>query len=149
LAQWYTWIATAFGVGKVPVAPGTAGSLVGLFIVILLYAVPPAVYLGLVLFILALGWYCAGRVEKASGIKDHPTIVIDEIAGMMISAFGIPHQAGFLASAFVLFRIFDIIKPFPAGWLERKIPGGGGIMLDDVAAGVYANVILQGILRLL
>jgi len=131
------------------VAPGTAGSLVGLVIVLILNRFPPHFYFIFVILIFGLGWYAAGKVEQSSGIKDHPTIVIDEIAGMMISAFGLPHHAGYLAAAFFLFRIFDILKPFPADWLERKIPGGGGIMLDDVAAGIYANLILQGIARFL
>lgn len=130
-------------------APGTAGSLVGLGIVVLLIPVPPLYYIGLLLLIIALGWYCSGKVEQATGIKDHPTIVIDEIAGMLISAFGLPHQAGYLAGAFFLFRILDVLKPFPADWLERKIPGGGGIMLDDVAAGIYTNLLLQGLAWLL
>ena len=117
----------------------------GLILVLLLRPFSPILYISVLFFILGLGWYCAGRMEQASGKKDSPEIVIDEIAGMLVAAFMIPSGGLFLVASFFLFRLLDIIKPFPARWIERDIPGGGGIMLDDVMAGIYTNLILQGI----
>lgn len=147
MSRWVYWIATGFGAGKSPIAPGTAGSLVGLVLVWLLRPVSPFIYIALTALVLGLGWYCAEKVEAAEGVKDSPKIVIDEIAGMMVSAFLLPPQLAYLVGAFFLFRILDILKPFPARWLERNLSGGAGVMLDDIAAGIYANLILQGISR--
>jgi phosphatidylglycerophosphatase A len=145
LSRWIFWIATGFGTGKTPVAPGTAGSLVGLVVVFLLIPFSPFVYLSISILIFTAGWYCAGQMEQALGRKDDSTIVIDEIAGMLIAGFLIPQGFAFLFLAFILFRFFDVLKPFPAGLIDRHMTGANGIMLDDVVAGIYANLILQGI----
>jgi phosphatidylglycerophosphatase A len=147
LSRWIFWIATGFGTGKTPVAPGTAGSLVGLVVVFLLTPFSPFVYLSIFLFIFAAGWYSAGRMEQALGRKDDSAIVIDEMVGMLIAGFLIPQGIGFLLLAFVIFRFFDVLKPFPARWIDKHMTGANGIMLDDVVAGIYANLILQGIGR--
>ena len=145
MSRWIFWIATGFGSGKTPVAPGTAGSLVGLVIILLLLPFSPLIYFSVFILVFATGWYCAGRMEQVSGHKDNSTIVIDEIVGMLIAGFLIPPGIGFLLVAFVLFRFFDILKPFPARWIQEHMTGANGIMLDDAVAGIYANLILQGV----
>jgi phosphatidylglycerophosphatase A len=143
LSRWFYWIATGFGIGRFPIAPGTAGSLAGLALVLLLRPFSLHLYIGLFLLTVGLGVYCAGRTERALGVRDDPAIVIDEIAGMLLAVFLIPAGTGFLAGGFVLFRALDILKPFPARWVQERIAGGWGVMLDDLVAGAYANLILQ------
>lgn len=135
--------------GRFPIAPGTMGSVGGLVVVLVLRPYSPTLQLLAVLAVLALGWYCADRMERTSSRKDNPQIVIDEIVGMMISAWAIPSGWGPLVLAFLIFRILDVVKPPPAGWIDRKMPGGAGVMLDDVVAGVYSNLILQGLGKVL
>ena len=144
MSRWIPWLATGFGAGRFTPAPGTAGSLVGLALVFLLQGRLLLLYTTILLVVFALGVYTAGRMERSIGEKDCPRIVIDEIAGMLITAFLIPDGAGYVLAGFGLFRALDILKPFPANWAERRCPGGWGIMLDDAVAGIYANVILQG-----
>lgn len=93
-------------------------------------------------FVLPAVWI-AGRAEAALGRKDAPTIVIDEVAGMLVTLAGVPFSPGAVVAGFVLFRAFDVLKPWPARLIERRLPGGWGVVLDDVAAGVYGNLTLQ------
>ena len=142
------WIATSLGAGYFPVAPGTAGSVVGLALVIALrQSSLGAIGLGLSLaamaaVVFALGVWSAGKAEKAFGRVDPGQVVIDEVLGQIITFIATPRipRVGLIAG-FILFRIFDIIKPFPAGRAER-FPGGWGIMLDDVVAGFYSLIVL-------
>lgn len=136
-------MATGFGAGYAPAAPGTAGSLVGLVLVFLIHNRSLILYIAVALAVFAVGVYSADRVERATGEKDSRRIVIDEIAGMLVVGFLLPSAAGYLIGGFILFRVLDVIKPFPAGWIERNIVGGWGIMLDDTVAALYANLILQ------
>ncbi|MBI3810977.1 MAG: phosphatidylglycerophosphatase A [Nitrospirae bacterium] len=136
-------MATGFGAGYAPAAPGTAGSLVGLILVFLIHNRPLIFYTAVTLAIFALGVYTAGRVERDTGEKDSRRIVIDEIAGMLVVGFLLPSGAGYWIAGFILFRALDILKPFPARWAERTIVGGWGIMLDDTVAALYTNLILQ------
>ncbi|HEY5649659.1 MAG TPA: phosphatidylglycerophosphatase A [Nitrospiria bacterium] len=140
-------MATGFGAGYAPVASGTAGSIVGLGLVFLLYRTSPSwiVYLLVVFLVFLAGVYVAGRFEHDSGEKDSGRIVIDEIAGMLLAAFLVPPELVYLVGAFLLFRIFDIFKPPPARWAERSLPGGWGVMMDDMVAGLYSNLVIQGI----
>jgi phosphatidylglycerophosphatase A len=142
------WIATGLGSGYFPVAPGTAGSAVGLTLVIALrqaalgplrWAIGLAAFSGL-LFV--LGVWSAGKAEKVFGRVDPRQVVIDEVVGQIITFLATPRVTwrGFIAG-FILFRAFDIVKPFPARRAER-FPGGWGIMLDDVVAGVYSLLAL-------
>jgi phosphatidylglycerophosphatase A len=136
------FIATGGGIGYFPVAPGTWGSLLGCGLFLLLGLLPPAVYgIGMVL-LLAVGIWTAGEAEKVLGHKDAPPIVIDEIVGMLVTYFMVPVAVWPVVVGFVLFRLFDILKPMPQ--LER-LSGGWGIMLDDLLAGFLA----QGGVRLL
>jgi len=140
-------IATAGGVGYAPVAPGTFGSAAGLavYVALRLVRVPGAEAAAIVL-LFVLGVWAAGRAERHFGTTDPGQVVMDEVVGMLVTLAWIPAGAGGALAGFVLFRIFDIIKPYPARRLER-LHGGLGIMADDVAAGVYANVTLH-LLRL-
>jgi len=118
---------------------------VGLVLVLLLHNQSPVFYAAATLAVFVLGVYSAGSFERATGEKDSRKIVIDEIAGMLLVGFLLPSGAGYWVAGFILFRAFDVLKPFPAGWVERNLPGGWGIMLDDSVAGLYANLLLQGV----
>lgn len=139
-------IATFFYIGYLPLIPGTFGSAAG---VVLFYLVRknPFLHLGLALFCLGLGFSFSGPAEKIFGKKDAPFIVIDEVSGMLFSLIFIPYDPKLVIIAFLLFRILDTLKPYPAGRLQR-LEGSRGIMIDDIVAGLYTNIILQLVLRL-
>lgn len=137
------WIATCFGVGYFPLAPGTAGSAVGLALVVGIGRLPlarhwlVAIVAAAAIGIGALGVWAAGRAEKFFGRVDPGQVVIDEVVGQMLTLLLQPDATWkWLLAGFALFRLLDVVKPFPARSLERA-PGGWGIMLDDVAAGAY------------
>lgn len=134
--------------GKAPVAPGTAGTLVGVLLYRGIQDLPWPSYAVLCVLLCALGVWAAGRAEQLLGCTDCPSIVIDEIAGYLVSLFLIPVDLYTIIAAFLLFRFFDIVKPWPLDDLQ-KIKGGLGVMLDDIGAGVYTNVTLQLSLLLL
>lgn len=137
------FVATGFGVGRVPKAPGTAGSVLGLLLWWPVGSLSLAGY-GLCLAVaLGVGIVVAGRAAQALGLSDPPMVVWDEVVGMGFTLLGAPRTAWSLLLGFALFRLFDIVKPAPIRRLER-LPGGYGIMLDDVLAGVYAGACLQG-----
>lgn len=136
-------IATGFGIGLIPVAPGSWGSLAALLCGWLICA--KFGVLGLLMATAAavvLGWWASARVARASGIGDPGFVVIDEIAGQFLILAATPFDWRFYLAAFVLFRLFDIWKPFPVDWLDRTVKGGLGIMLDDVAAAIYALILV-------
>ena len=128
--------------GKSPVAPGTAGTLVGLLLYLGIRNSGPSFYVSLTVLLCIVGTWAAGKAEIILNKKDSPSIVIDEIAGYFIALFMAPSGWGFVAAAFVLFRVFDIAKPWPLKQLQ-KVNGGPGVMLDDIGAGVYTNIALQ------
>jgi len=135
--------ATGCGSGYAPVAPGTAGTAVGIIIFFLLSSLPLSLYLlTTVAFTFAAIW-CAHQAALILQMKDPPPVVIDEIAGYLVTMASFPVTWQYVAAGFVLFRLFDIVKPFPARWIDQKVGGGYGIVLDDVAAGIYANIVLQ------
>ncbi|MDI6801792.1 MAG: phosphatidylglycerophosphatase A [Thermodesulfovibrionales bacterium] len=134
-------IATVFFVGYIPFAPGTFGSLAGFLFIWLIK--PSAVYLlSIIVVVFFLGIWSSKRAEALFGVKDSSPIVIDEFAGYLVSAAFLPMSAGYLIAAFFLFRFFDIFKPPPIRSLEG-FKGGIGIMLDDIVAGIFANLVLQ------
>ena len=102
----------------------------------------PAWYLFWCAVIIAGGTWAAGRAEVLLERKDPPSVVIDEVAGFLLSMFMVPPQWGFVVAGFFLFRIFDIIKPYPLNRLQ-DLHGGAGVMLDDIGAGIYTNIVLQ------
>jgi phosphatidylglycerophosphatase A len=139
-------LATFFGVGYVPVAPGTVGSIAGL----LLWAVLPhaiQVQAAVIVVVFAGGAWASGLAEKHFRATDPAPVVIDEVMGMLVTLFMNP--VGWLGAiaAFFLFRFFDVIKPYPADRLER-LSGGVGVMADDFMAAIYANVALRAMLAL-
>ncbi len=134
-------VATALGAGYAPFAPGTVGSAVG----VLLWLVLPSSSLVQGIGILALvvvGAWSGNVAERHFGRTDPSQVVVDEVAGMLVTLFLVPVGWAGALGAFLLFRLADIVKPFPANRLER-LPGGIGIMADDIMAGVYANVALR------
>jgi phosphatidylglycerophosphatase A len=139
-------LATAFGAGFMPKAPGTLGSAVGLLLWFLLPASAWVQALAIVLVVVA-GTWSADVAERHFGRQDPGQVVIDEVAGMLITLFLNPAGWFSAATGFLLFRAADIVKPFPARRFER-LPGGLGIMADDVMAGIYANLALRAILAL-
>ena len=138
-------IATGFGSGYSPIASGTAGSLVGLLIYLGLRDLSSLHYFIILVAFFIIGCYTSGVAEKTFREKDSSRIVIDEIHGMLLTLWTLPQTTLYVIVGFFLFRLFDIWKPFPARYLEKKVPGGFGVMLDDTAAALYANGILQGI----
>jgi phosphatidylglycerophosphatase A len=128
--------------GKSPFAPGTAGSVVGVLLYLLLADVAFAWYLLACILITGLAIWSADQAERLLGKKDAPSIVIDEIAGYLVSMILLPSAWGFIIAGFLLFRAFDIIKPFPLKRLQ-DLHGGTGVVLDDIGAGVYTNLVLQ------
>lgn len=138
-----TSIATAGFARRVPFAPGTFGSLLGLPIYYVMSLFPlPVVFFALMGFIVFASWI-AGEAEKSLGDKDPGCIVIDEIAGMAVTFFALDFSWTAGIAGFVLFRFFDILKPFPIRYLEKRYSGGFGVVIDDVAAGIMSNLVLR------
>lgn len=139
------------GVGYLPLAPGTFGSLVGVGIFWLLNAANPLVIVAAILAITFAGIWAGSRVEQVSGRKDPGKVVVDEVAGQMIALFPLTLFARWSTVAvilsFILFRFFDIVKPYPANRLQ-DLDGGMGIMFDDLVAGVYSAVVVSVVLRI-
>ena len=136
-------VALGFGSGLLPVAPGTAGTLAAVPLYLLLQDLPLGTYLTVVLVFLFGGILVCGYTAARLGVHDHPAIVWDEVVGYLVTMTAAPAGWSWLAAGFVLFRLFDILKPWPIGWLDRRVHGGTGIMLDDVIAGVFAAALLQ------
>jgi len=138
-------VATACGAGLSPIAPGTAGSAVGVALFLLVFAVfPLPLFLLSVAALIALGVWAADAMQRATGTKDDPRIVIDEVAGQLLAlaplvALGRPKNFFLVVTGFVLFRVFDVWKPGPVRRLEAW-PGGAGVVMDDVLAGVFAGL---------
>jgi len=137
------FIATGAYSGYLPKAPGTWGSMVGVALWFWLRSLPLAPYLCVVAGILIIGTIAAGAAEKIVDHGDPGLVVIDEIVGQLIALAAVPAEPLWVILGFVFFRIFDILKPFPVGWLDGHIHGGLGIMLDDVVAGLYALLVVQ------
>jgi phosphatidylglycerophosphatase A len=144
------WIATGFGSGLSPIAPGTAGSLAALLPWLALRELPLPYYAFALILAFALGlWACAWVVRK-SGVCDPGFAVWDEFAGLWIALtplVGRPGSWAWTAAGFILFRICDIWKPWPVSWADRNVDGGLGVMLDDVIAGLYTAIVLVLLLR--
>ncbi|MDX1381461.1 MAG: phosphatidylglycerophosphatase A [Xanthomonadales bacterium] len=129
------FLATGFGAGLAPRAPGTFGTLAAVPFAIVLKSLPAGVFAMAWIALLLLGVVLCSAAGKRIGVPDHGAIVWDEMVGYWLAVALVPLHWAWLAAAFALFRVFDIAKPWPVGWLERHVPGGWGVMLDDVAAG--------------
>jgi phosphatidylglycerophosphatase A len=137
------FLATGLLIGNVPFAPGTFGSLIGLPLAFLLSRLNLLLSVSFILLFVFFAIAVASAAEKILSKKDPAKIVIDEIAGLMVTFAGLSFNLRTAIAGFIIFRAFDILKPFPIRALERKVPGGGGVVLDDVLAGIYANLILR------
>ncbi|RMF92820.1 MAG: phosphatidylglycerophosphatase A [Candidatus Schekmanbacteria bacterium] len=135
-----------FYLGYAPIVPGTFGSLGGLAIYYFIDDLSPFFFIAIVSVLFVAGSIAATKAEEYYGRKDSSEIVIDEVVGMLITLFLIPFSLKNLIVGFVVFRIMDIIKPFPGRAVER-IKGGTGVMLDDVVAGIYGNILMQVFIR--
>jgi phosphatidylglycerophosphatase A len=141
-------LATGFGVGYSPVAPGTLGTLIAIPVYYFLSAIPSPIYEITLIGFFFLSVWISENAEIFFGKKDDQRIVIDEMMGFLITMLWVPKATHFIAIGFFLFRLFDILKPFPIRRLEKRLKGGYGVVLDDVMAGVYANIILHLIGRI-
>ena len=142
------FLATGFYAGNIPVAPGTFGTIAGLipcFFLSLQDILPALIYT--VLFILTSIWV-AGCAEKILDKQDPGRIVIDEVAGIMVTLLGHNFDFATVVSGFAIFRCLDILKPFPVSYVEKRLSGGLAVVCDDVAAGIFSNILLTGILWL-
>jgi phosphatidylglycerophosphatase A len=137
------FLALGFGSGLVPLAPGTAGTVVAIPVYLLLQPLPLTYYLALVALLFVAGIAICAHTASRLGVHDHPGIVWDEIVGYLVTMAFAPAGWQWVAAGFVLFRLFDIVKPWPIGWCDRKVHGGFGIMLDDLLAGVFAAACVQ------
>ena len=141
-------IATWFGAGRLPWAPGSWGSLAALpfaWAIAALFGLRALAIAAALLF--AAGWWAAEQVTSASGVKDDGAIVVDEVAGQWLTLCVAPLDPLAYLAGLLLFRLFDIAKPWPARWADREVAGGLGVMLDDVIAGIYAGASLFVLLR--
>jgi phosphatidylglycerophosphatase A len=143
LNRFFILLATGFGAGYSPIAPGTLGTLVAIPIYYFLSDIPSPFYEITLVGFFFLSVWISENAEAFFGKKDDPRIVIDEVMGFLITMLWLPKAILFVILGFFLFRFFDILKPFPIRYLERRLKGGLGVVLDDVMAGIYANVVLQ------
>ncbi len=143
MSRFILFLATGFGVGYSPIAPGTLGTLVAIPIYYFLSEIPPPLYEITLVGFFFLSVWISENAERFFGKKDDQRIVIDEIIGFLVAMLWVPKTVPFIIIGFFLFRFFDILKPFPIRHLEKRLKGGYGVVLDDVLAGVYANIVLQ------
>ena len=136
-------LATWFGCGKVKFAPGTVGTLGALPLVWAMFFLPSLLYMALAFLLTLIAIVISTLHERELGVHDSREIVIDEVVGFIIAMTWLPLTWQSFLGAFVLFRFFDALKPFPIGLLDRRIQGGFGVVMDDVAAGLVTNFILQ------
>jgi phosphatidylglycerophosphatase A len=136
--------------GHIPFAPGTMGTLAAIPLYLLLVnTLQGWLYAGALIALTLVAIWISGLAATIYDRKDPPQVVIDEIAGFMLTMTAIPPDAMYIIMGFILFRVFDILKPQPAGWINDRMRGGSGIVLDDIVAGLYANIVLQFLYRVL
>ena len=137
------FLALGFGSGLVPKGPGTAGTVVAIPVYLLLQPLSVPVYSTLVTVLFLVGIPVCAHTARRMGVHDHPGIVWDEIVGFLVTMTFAPSGWFWIAAGFVLFRLFDIAKPWPISLLDRHVGGGFGIMVDDLLAGIFAAAALQ------
>ena len=142
-------LAVGFGSGLSPKAPGTMGTLVAVPIYYGLSFLSLENYAIVILLLAGIGIFLCGKTAKDWGVHDHSSIVWDEIVGYLITLFALPLHWGWILAGFILFRLFDILKPWPIRWVDRQVTGGLGIMLDDMLAGFFSCLVLHGAAYLL
>ncbi|HSX59736.1 MAG TPA: phosphatidylglycerophosphatase A [Tahibacter sp.] len=141
------WIASGFGAGLSPLAPGTVGSAVALLPYLWLRELPPGIYLGVVLAVFVLGAWASRVLVARLRLEDPGCIVVDEFVGQWLALALAPPGWLWIVVGFLLFRLFDIWKPWPVSWTDRNVGGGLGVMLDDALAGLMAGAALAALAR--
>jgi len=143
--NWMYWIATCFGLGYLPAVPGTWGTFGGIALYLLLIVISSSslFYILAVLIAFIIGCWICEKVAQDMKVYDHGSVVWDEVVGYCISMFALPHTFFWITAGFILFRIFDIIKPWPIVLVDEKMKSGFGMMLDDVLAGIEVCFILH------
>lgn len=137
------FIAFGFGSGAIPFAPGTFGTLIAIPFYLALCSLPLAVYITLVALIAVASMWLCERVSREIHIHDHQGMCLDEIVGYLVTMTGAPHGITWIILGFIFFRIFDIWKPWPIDYIDKKVSGGFGMILDDVLAGIYSIIFLK------
>ena len=137
------FLALGFGSGLLPRAPGTAGTIAAIPLYLVMQSLALPVYVSLVAVLFLLGIPICAHTAKRLGVHDHPGIVWDEIVGYLVTMTFAPTGWLWVLAGFVLFRFFDVLKPWPIRWLDRRVGGGFGIMVDDLLAGIAAAAVLQ------
>jgi phosphatidylglycerophosphatase A len=136
-------LALGFGSGLARRGPGTAGTVVGVGLYLLIAPLPVTAVVALTVVVAVAGIPLCGYAARRLGVHDDPAIVWDEIAGYLVTMLLLPGGWPWVIAGFVLFRLFDIAKPWPIGWLDRRVSGGTGIMVDDILAGAFACLVLH------
>lgn len=136
-------LSLGFGSGCAPKAPGTFGTVAGVLIFLPLQLLPLQQYLILLVVLCVAGIPLCGYTARSLGVSDHPGIVWDEICGYLLTMTAAPTGWGWILAGFVLFRLFDIWKPWPIRWLDKNVKGGAGIMVDDLMAGLISLTLMQ------
>jgi phosphatidylglycerophosphatase A len=139
------FIAFGFGAGAMPFAPGTFGTLITIPFYLALRSLSDVNYLMVTLLVTIASMLICEKVSRDVGIHDHQGMCLDEVAGFLVTMYAAPHHWMWIVLGFLLFRVFDIWKPWPIGFIDRRVGGGFGMVLDDVLAGVYACAVLQSI----
>jgi phosphatidylglycerophosphatase A len=142
------WLAYGFGTGLSPFAPGTFGSLVGVALFWFMASMPAIPYAIVVAVMFVAGIFICGQTAHDVGAVDPGFIVYDEVVGFLVAMYLLPAEWRWVVGGFVVYRVFDIWKPFPIHWVEEKLGLGSGIMTDDVIAGIYTFIVLH-VVRLL
>jgi phosphatidylglycerophosphatase A len=149
MRRFILFLSSNAGLGYAPVASGTFGTLAGIPAFYLLSNFPPVLYLATWAGLLFLSFWASGEAGRIYGVVDDGRIVIDELVGYLVTVAFLPFSWEAAILGFFLFRLFDIVKPPPASWFDRRLKNGYGVVLDDVAAGVYAAIALRLLLPLL
>ena len=137
-----TIFVSVFGIGFIPIASGTFGSLAGLLIGYILYLINFNLFFIIIPLLFIFGVIASNTYQKQTGEKDSSVIVIDEVVGQLIAMIFVVDNLTLVLCSFIIFRIFDIFKPWPASFADKKMDGGLGVMLDDVFAGIYAAILI-------
>ncbi len=137
------FIAFGFGTGAIPFAPGTFGTLIAIPFYLLMQSLAPLTYLGITLLITIMSIWICNKTSNDIGVEDHQGMCLDEIVGFIVTMFYAPHGWQWILLGFLLFRLFDIWKPWPIRLVDQQIHGGFGMILDDVLAGIASCIILQ------
>ncbi|PIE67573.1 MAG: hypothetical protein CSA23_03060 [Deltaproteobacteria bacterium] len=137
------FVATGGWIGYAPIAPGTFGSIVALPLCWMIASLSTRIAIIVLLVLIAASTWVSHEAEKMAGQDDPSHVVVDEICGMAVALFGFSFAPPNIICGLAFFRLFDILKPFPIGWVDKKVSGGWGIMLDDLLAGMIANALLR------